>query len=186
MNGNRTAVSICSNALIMLGAEPIANFEGEGACSVASANLFNPTYISLLQSYDWNFTRKQAQLNRLAEKPLMGYSYKFALPTDCLRIISVTATDYELIENTVYANQAEIYCDYVASIDVTKAPIYFTSALEYLLASKLAIPVTGDLNKADIYKRMTDEALKKARHLDSRQTPTRAIVSKPFIDARYN
>ena len=184
MAGNQSAISICSNALILLGADPISDFSGKDAGSVAAANLFEVTYTEVLQSYDWNFSMVQRTLNRSPESPLFDYANKFPLPADCLRVARVSDSNYDILEHAIHSNSSSVSIAYIALTDINKAPIYFTNALEYLMAAKLSIPVTGDIDKASLYSQLAEKAMRKARHLDSRQTPTKDIQSKPFIEVR--
>ena len=184
MAGNTSAVSVSSNALILLGAEPIQDFSGNDAGTVAASNLFNTTYQDLLQAYDWDFARKYRELARSAATPDSGYNYKFLLPSDCLRVISTSSYDYQIAGGEIHTNDSQLKIEYVASVEINLAPVYFVNALEYMMAGKLAIPVTGDIDKADIYTKLAMQMIRKARHLDARQTPTQDIISKPFIDVR--
>lgn len=186
MAGNQSVVSICSNALIMLGAEPISDLSGADAGTVAASNLFENAYQNVLESYDWNFARKKVQLARKQAAPINTYDYAFSLPTDLLRLINADSSDYDIIGNELQSSSQSVYIEYVANTDINKAPYYFANALELMMASKLAIPVTGDIDKASLYMGLYERAIRKARHLDARQTPTKDIVSKPFIDARFN
>lgn len=184
MAGNQSAISICSNALVLLGAEPISDFTSNDAGTVSAANLFPNTYLEFLQGYDWNFAKVQRTLSRDPQIPLLDFKNKFALPADLLRVINTSERKYDIVGDYIYADSDSISLTYVAQVDINKAPIYFTNALEYFMASKLAIPVTGDLDKMSVYSQMASASLKKARHIDSRQTPAQDVVSKPFIEVR--
>lgn len=177
MAGNSTEIRISSNALILLGDEPISDYNGAGAGSVSSSNLFRPTYISLLSSYPWGFARKYKKLARLSEAPIDGYQYKFALPPEMLRLVDCSSSRFDLMGGNLLSDEQEVTIDYVADVAVDLAPEYFSTALELLLAEKLAVPVTGDLDKASYYKREAGLYIKKARFLDSTQTPTIAPKS---------
>lgn len=184
MSGNQTEISIVSNALILIGAEPITSYEDSGDPGIVGKSLFHGAYHELLQSYDWDFARKVVSLSRLAGETLSGYSAKYQLPSDMLRMIDADSASYDILGSELHTNASTVQIEYVADVNVESAPIYFTNALEYTLAAKLAVPLTGDLNKSDYYSKIAISAQRKARHNDARQTPNLAIQSKPFLEAR--
>jgi len=93
--------------------------------------------------------------------------------------------DYEIYEDKLYSNADAVDLDYVFKPDESKLPGYFQRLLEFSLASIFAIPVTDNSTKAEEYRVMAEEQLRKARFTDSQARPADAIVDTPFIDARY-
>ena len=83
-----TDVSLCSKALLKIGAQTITSFEDGTAESEVSANLYPLVRDSLLSSYPWSFAIAQKRLGRLDLTPVADFKYAFQLPSDFLRIIS--------------------------------------------------------------------------------------------------
>lgn len=80
-----TDISICSNALLKIGAESITSFLDGTAEAEVAANLYPMIRDGLLASYPWSFAVGQKSLPRLAGVPLADYSYAYRLPNDFLR-----------------------------------------------------------------------------------------------------
>ena len=81
-SGSTSAIQISSNALILLGHPPISSFEEPGAGAQGASNLYEQSYLNMLTVHRWRFATKKAQLSRLTEAPMNGYSYQFQLPSD--------------------------------------------------------------------------------------------------------
>ena len=172
-------IKIASNALVLLGGEPIASFNEETVSSTIANLLYRSSYLGLLTNHRWRFATKTQQLARLSATPSTKYSYAFALPSDMLYIIKtdMAGERYEVYGDELHSNRAELYIDYIYQVDETKLPAYFIKMLEYYLAFQFAIPLTGDLNKANFYMSAYEKELKRAKFADSTQRPGDAVVA---------
>ena len=185
MTGITSSISIASNALLLLGSNPLSSFsEGTTQATLAS-NLYETSYLGLLTSHRWRFATKQARLARLSEKPLNGYEYAFQIPSDCIYVIKPSVGDYEVYESLIHANATEILLDYTYKVEESALPPYFTQALEFLLAAKFAVPLAGSLDKADFYFKQYEAQLKRAKYADSSQRPSDIVDDSTFITERY-
>jgi hypothetical protein len=186
MAGTTTDIRIASNALQLLGHTAITKFdEGTAGADIASA-LYDITYESNLTEYRWRFATKTARLARLTEAPLEDFLYKFQLPTDMLYVIRPTISNlrYEIYEDTIHTDSTELAIDYIYNVPADRLPPYYVQALQFLLASQFAIPVTGSESKAQLYFNMYKEQLKKARNTDSTQRPQESFEDNPYVDVR--
>lgn len=177
-------ISIASNGLLLLGHSTIASFTEDSTGAVVAANLYESSYLSLLTSHRWRFATKKARLARLTETPLNGFTYKFQIPSDCLYIINASTARYEVYEDTIYANDSDIDIDMIYRVDESMLPPYFVKMMEFFLASQFSVPVTSDLNKADMYYKSYQDQLKKAKFADSTQRPNVGIQSSPYTTIR--
>lgn len=177
-------VSLCSNALILLGGQPISSFTDGSTESQIASLLYENTYHAMLTETQWHFATKTAKLARHTERPDNGYNYKFQLPSDHLYVVKCSDRDYEIYERDVYANSEEVTIMYVYPVDEANLPPYFAKALEYNLAAQFAIPLTDSSTKANFYANVYQSAIKKARFADASQRPPSAIEDSPYIQAR--
>ena len=84
MASGDTSLSICSDALLMLGASPISSFtEGTDEANICNS-LYPDIKIKTLASYPWSFSFKKVQLARLITTPTTEYKYEYALPSDMI------------------------------------------------------------------------------------------------------
>jgi len=176
-----SAIHISSNALILLGDDPISSFDEEGAGSRVAKNFYETSLRAILAEYVWSFAKKKIKLNRLVEKPLNGYEYMFQIPTDHIRTLTVKPiTDYEIVDDKIYTDAKDLDLDYIYRVDESFFPPMFREALELYFAAKWAIPVTENSTNADKYFAMYMKQMKKAKTIDA-QSDT--AVTSPAIES---
>ena len=84
MAAGDTGVSICSDALLMLGSKAISSFnDGTDESSVCD-RLYPDIRDSVLTTYPWSFNTKKIQLARLLTTPGSVWRYAYQLPGDRL------------------------------------------------------------------------------------------------------
>ena len=184
-----SSIDIASNALLLVGDNPISSFDDPGAGAQAAANLYPETKKRLLSEHPWSFALKQQRLNKLSQKPdeLTNFNNAFQLPTDLIRIWDMQIrTDYILIGNLLYSNQEELLATYIFDVDEVMLPPHFVKSLEYALASDFAISVTEDTAKAGLYEQKSINAINQAMAIDSQGRPQRGIINSPLIDVRFS
>lgn len=182
-----SSIDIASNALLLIGDNPISSFDDPGAGAQAAANLYPETKKRILSEHPWSFALKSQRLNRLSQTPdiLTGYQYAFQLPTDLIRIWNVQGhSNYILEGNLLLSNQTQLLCTYIFNVDEVNLPPHVVKSLEYLLAADFAIAVTEDTGKAGLYEQKAINAINKAMAIDSQNRPQISIIDSPLIDAR--
>ena len=84
MAAGDTKLSICSDALIMLGAAPLSSF-GDGTDEAQVADrLYDDVRDTILMQYPYSWTLRKKKLARLADAPTNEWRYKYQLPGDML------------------------------------------------------------------------------------------------------
>jgi len=166
-----SAVSICSNALVLLGDQPIASFTDGDTGSLVANQLYTTTYHAMLTETLWHFATRTENLVQLTDKPKNNYKYKYQLPSDLLYIVSADCTRYEVYERELYSDMPKVQIEMIYPVDEMNLPSYFAKALEYNLASLFAIPVTGNATRADYYRSLYELELKRAKRADASQRP---------------
>ena len=77
-----SALTICSDALLLLGAAPISSFnQGTDEATVCD-RLYPDVRDSTLQMYPWTFSFKKVQLARTTNTPVNEWKYEYQLPSD--------------------------------------------------------------------------------------------------------
>ena len=173
-------IEIISNAMILIGANPISDLS-EGTEGLIAAALYENSYRGLLASHSWRFATKKRQLSRLTETPLNEWSYQYQLPSDIITMLRVYGdTDYEIYGDKLYSNHPEIYVDYRYRVDESLLPAYYVLTLQFLLAAQFAIPVTDNSQRAQVYQGLYEDQLRRAKGIDSSARPQDAIVDSPL------
>lgn len=163
MASGDTKLSICSDALIMLGAAPLSSFtDGSDAAQICD-RLYDDLKESLLGSYPWSWSFKKVQLARLSETPASEWKYNYQLPGD--RISGVKAvfnTDaagmrpiqggWEILGDKLQTSETQIWIDYQYSAQEYEMPRYFVQLLKYAMAADIAETVTDQITKAQLFE----------------------------------
>jgi len=181
-----SSIDIASNALVLIGDNPISSFDDPGAGAQVASNLYPETKKRLLSEHPWSFALKQQRLNKLSQDPdvLTGFTNAFQLPTDLIRIWNIQShSQYILIGNLLYSNETEILATYVYDVDEVNLPPHFVKSLEYSLASDFAISVTEDNTMAGLFTQKAMATTRQAMSIDSQSRPQQAIIDAPLINA---
>lgn len=142
--------TIYNSALVKLGASTVVSpDDGSNNATVLNA-IYDQTLDSLLRDHLWNFAIERVQLAESATEPVFGFDNKFALPSDCLRIVSVHdndaglgGIDYRLEGAFIHADSTEVYLRYVKQVtDPNAMTVSFREALAWRLAREACMAIT--------------------------------------------
>jgi len=203
MAAGDTGVSICSDALLMLGAKAISSFnDGTDESSVCD-RLYPDVRDSTLVMYPWSFSVKKVKLARLITTPNSVWSYEFQLPGDRLgnpRAVYQSATpgspvqkDWEIQGDKLLTNLDTIYLDYQYSVGEFAMPQYFVQLLKYMMAWHLALPITEQSDRAQYWQQVAVGAIgengrggyiRTAMNIDGQGQPSRIIEDFTLIAVR--
>ena len=164
MASGDTDVSICSQALLLLGANEITSFSDGTAPSAICNKLYPRVKSQTLGMYPWSFTLKKTQLGQLTSTPTNVYSKEYQLPTDMFlgvpRAVYASLstgnlpkiTDYEIQGDKLLTNETTIVIDYQQLVAESAMPSYFVQMMIYQMAWHLAEPVTDQTTISDYWK----------------------------------
>jgi hypothetical protein len=162
MAAGDSGLSICSDALLMLGANPISSFnEGTDAANI-SDRLYSDLRDQALLVYPWSFSFKKIKLARLVTTPTTEYRYEYQLPGDRLgppRAVFTSASpgqrpskEYRIFQDKLLTDYEEVWIDYQYSVQEFEMPVYFVQLLKYMMAWHLAYPITDQDSKAQYWQ----------------------------------
>ena len=162
MAAGDTGISICSDALILLGAKAISSFNDGTDESNTCDRLYPDVRDSLLTQYPWSFTLKKAKLARLLTTPTSVWKYEYQLPGDRLSNIrsvrdsanpnSNLEKDWEIQGDKLLTNLQTVYVDYQYQTPEYAMPQYFVQLLKYMMAWHLAMPITEQIDRAQYWQ----------------------------------
>lgn len=184
-----TAVSICSNALVLLGNAPIASFtEGTKGATIAS-NLYPDQARDFLRGHPWNVAMKRVRLAPQSDDPAFGWRHAFLLPPDCLRIWEVTSRgvdiDHKIEGHSVMADEAGIELLYISSIPEDQWDPTMVSAMTYKMAGLMAYPITASAALADAWMTAAERKVREAKAADGQEGTPESFGDNPLMDSRY-
>ena len=199
-----TDIKICSDALLMLGANPISSFtEGTDESNICD-RLYPDIKIKTLASYPWSFSFKKVQLARLVTTPATEYKYEYQLPSDMIgtpnalydtdKVGSPRRREYRLLGDKILTDYEAVYIDYQYNTPEYALPNYFVQLLKYQLAWHLAMPITDQADKSQYWKVVAEGNpgengrggyMRQAMNIDGQGKPTNAIQDFSLINVRY-
>lgn len=203
MAAGDSALSICSDALLMLGAKPISSFnEGTDEASVCDA-LYPNIRDQALMIFPWSFAFKKVQLARLNTTPTNEYKYEYQMPADRLgspravydsaSVGAHTVTNYRIMGSKLLTNEENVYVDYQYPVTESEMPVWFVQLLKYLVAWHISIPITDQVDKAQYWQSVAVGApsengrggyMRTAMNIDGQNQPTNSIKDFSLIEVR--
>ena len=204
MAAGDTGITICSDALLMLGAKAISSFnDGTDESSVCD-RLYPDIRDSTLMMYPWSFSMKKIALSRLITAPGSVWKYAYQLPGDRLggpRAVydsaAVGATprkEWEIQGDQLLTNLETVYIDYQYSTPEYAMPQYFVQLLKYQMAWHIAEAITEQADKSlrwqrvalgDPAENMRGGYFRQATQMDAQGNPSRVIEDYTLVAVRY-
>lgn len=185
-----SAVSICSNALLLLGDSPIDSFDVDNNRTRLCANLYDQKRDKVLRLHPWNCAIKRVVLSPDTDGPEFGWTYQFTLPDDWLRTLSVGdeeegADDYvlegrKLLMDTNVCNLRYIFRN---EVEATWDSI-LVDAMTQVMVAALAYPITKSTTKQAADEEIVKRVLKEARAVDGQESPPETLGDFPLLANR--
>jgi hypothetical protein len=203
MAAGDTGVSICSDALLLIGAKAISSFnDGTDESSVCD-RLYPDIRDSTLVMYPWSFGMKKVQLAQLITTPTTVWRYEYQLPGDKLanpRAVynspnpgSTVQKDWEIQGDKLLTNLTSVYIDYQYSVPEYAMPQYFVQLLKYMVAWHIAETITEQQDKSAKWQRVATGDISEngrggyfrtAAQIDGQNNPVRVIEDYSLIAVR--
>ena len=185
-----TDIDICSMALLKLGASSIESFDESSAEAEFASRLYGVTRDALMVSHPWNFTLREAGLERDDGEPEGGFACAFRLPPDFLRSLSAghpgrgRGLIFRISGSRLLCDAERVSLTYQRRVDPGLFPPHFLQALVARLAAELCIPVTESTSRAQALQSLAQAELRHARLIDSQQTPPAAVEDFTLLKVR--
>ena len=191
-----STVDICNGALNQLGATTILSLTEDSK----NARLCNSRYTqvrdAVFRSHPWNCLQQRVELASSTDTPAWGYSFKYDLPGDCLRLLRILDYDsnYKVEGRKILSNTSSMKILYVARItDPNEYDELLRETLSSSLAADMAFAITSNNNTTQNMYELFKEKLRDARFVDSTEGQnidqdlgmTDVIDAGTFINSRY-
>lgn len=185
-----SAVSICSNALLLVGDRTISSLDEDNDRARIVSNLYPQVRRAVLRSHPWNCAIKRVQLAPDAQAPAFDFDYQYSLPADWLRTLQVGETgcqiDYAAEGRKLLASDNPLPLVYVYNNE-TEAT-YDSSlvhALTTAMAAAIAYPITKSASLRDSLQSEFLSMLQRARNIDGQDNPPDTLGNSMLRAARY-
>lgn len=186
----QSVTAICNRALQLCGsAQRITNITDTTREGRILSPAYDPCRRAELRANPWNFAIKRAQLAADTTAPLFGPSYRFPLPTDCLRVLvpKNPYPDWNVEGRAVVSTDTSpLEIRYV--YDVTD-PTVFDAMFCELLAYRIALAINIDLSDSTAKQQLLQQgykaALIEARKVDALESVPEQAADSTWITSRY-
>lgn len=187
-----TEVDICSAALASLGANPISSLLEDLDRARVCASLWPIVRDEVLRAHPWNCCIKRQELAALSDAPLGGdYLYQYQLPSDWLRTLSLSATNYNITDfkhesGKILSNETPIVLRYVyKNTSATTYDAMLTQALVLLMSARLAYPIAQTSSLEGQRLQEYGQYMKRVRAVDGMEDPPESFGDYPILSSRY-
>ena len=182
-------VEISSNALRLLGDDPITSFSDD----TERARLVNAVYEEMRDEVTraavWNCCKSRQVLASLSETPAFGWAYYHQLPADCLRVVDVlsgdTRIDHTIEGRRLMTDVSSVNLIFLKRVtDPNELDVLFISAYTARIAAELALPISGSNTVATAMWAAYDKKETEARTIDSQEGTPANLDAQSIMDAR--
>jgi hypothetical protein len=188
-----SAVSICSNALLMVGGQTINSFTGDlSDRQRLCANLYETVRDYVLSSHPWNVCIKRVLLNPDATAPVGNdYALQYTLPSDFLRMLSVgdagIESDYRIENGKILCDDSPLLLRYVYknTNEASWTPL-LVMAVTLAMREVVAYPITQSTSLEQLIDQAIGGTLKNARTIDAQDQPPETLGDFRLLNSRFS
>lgn len=187
-----TDVEICSNALVLLGDDPIASLADGTPRAKACANIYALARADILRRHPWNCAIRRVILAPESATPPFDWKYQFARPDGWLRTVQIGYRDQQLdyaVEGVrIMANTNVLPMVYIANVTEGEWDALLTSVMIKRMEVDLAYPITKSTSLRDSLKQEFYQpglgVLSQAKTIDGQENPPQDWNDSPFLNVR--
>lgn len=185
-----SAVSICSNALLMLGSQTIASFDDNSDRARQCANIYPLVRDYVLSSHPWNCCIKRVKLSPDVATPAFDWTYQYTLPADFIRMLSIGEggyqDDYDIENGKILTDAAIVnlrYC-FANQVEATWTPL-LVMAVTLSMRAVLAYPITQSTSLEQLIDQAIEPTLRRARTIDAMDQPPETLGDFRLLNSRF-
>lgn len=180
-------VEICNVALLMVGAEAITDLGDSTDRARVCKALWQTVLEDEITLHRWKCCRKRVELALDAAAPAFGWSYQYALPTDCLRVLDMypATTEHEIEDGMLLTDSSSAKIIYLYRNEtVAKYSSGLKATLAARMAANIAMPLTKKKAVVDAAWSAYWSVVSQAIAADGQQGSPEVIEDRTLVDAR--
>lgn len=191
-----TSAEVCNMALSLLKNPPITSLDNKDEVSRLCALWYDPSRKEILRKHPWNFAKKRDTISLASVAPAFGYSDRYQLPNDFIRLIAIddeedglVGKDYQIEEDKylLLDNDGATSMNIVYIFDETRPVRFdplFLKAFALQLAVNMSYGLAGKTTLRTDCRNMLQEALAEARAINGQDRPPTRVTKSRVIGAR--
>ncbi len=200
----RTEISICSRALMNLGAAPLNSFTDPGDVPQFLKLAYPEIRANIMSNYKWECMKEVKEASRISGS-VVGYRYSFIMPPECVGAPSaVYWTDqpytpatagYEVRGRRIVSNWERLWVEYSVEKPESEWPAWFVELVVGAICAEIAFMVTDQQSVKDYWdvktygtpsEQRVGGLMGNAMTLDAQGSGNNpGIGSNAFVDARF-
>jgi len=186
-----TDVSICSNALVMLGGSPFSSFDEPKPHVRVASNLYPSVRNDVLRLHSWNCATDRVILAPTDTAPAFDFAYQFLLPGDWLRTLQVgyagCPIPFRAERQRILADVNALPLVYCFRNEVEDSwSTNLVHVMELAMAAKMAYAVTSSSSVRDSFRDEFARELKVAKAIDGQDDPPEEFAAGTFFESRFS
>lgn len=183
-------VSICSNALLLLGAKTISDFNENSDRARLASNLYESVRDEVLRSHTWNCAIKRVALAPDTAAPAFDWEYQFTLPGDFVRVLSVgeagSEDPFKIESGKILCDANPVYLRYVwRNTNPATWDEMLTRAMELAMAAAMAYGITQSTSLRESMQKEMELHMRRARAVDGQDDTPETLGDSPLLDSRF-
>ena len=191
-----SVVEICNGALNQLGATTILSLTEDSKNARLCNSRFTQVRDAVFRSHPWNCLQTRVELASSTTAPAWGFSYKYDLPGDCLRLLKILDYDsnYKVEGRSILSNNSSMKILYISRVeDPNQYDELLRETLSAALGADIAYAITSNNTTSQNMIVNYQEKLKDARFVDSTEGQNiaqengmaDAIDASTFLNSRF-
>lgn len=185
-----TDVSICSNALLMLGAQPINDLTEDSDRARLASNLYPSVRDAILRGFPWNCCITRVVLSPDTAAPAFDWTYQFTLPGDFVKALAVgelgAETEFRLEGRKILSDDNPCYLRYVFR---NENPATWDDGLVDVvtkaMAAAMAYGITQSATLQDTMAKQAELALRRAKSVDGQDDSGETLGDFHLLRSRF-
>lgn len=182
---------IANLALGFVGAKRIISLDDNNSRANSCNDMYPLARDASLEAREWSFASKRVVLAQDGVAPEYGYGYKFAIPSDNLRVLKVDSDpdfrreiDWTLADGFILCNHDTIYIKYIYRANESTFTAMFSQAVAYKLAADICIPLTKNVALMPQMMNTWDNMIGEAASLDGMQGKREILKANRLVGSR--
>ena len=191
-----TDTEICNMALSYLGKGVISSMDESTENARAVKLFYDPARCEILREFPWGFAHRRERL-ALSAQDIPGWDYAYGYPAECLKLNRLMAETYEPYRKPfdivnigastkiIVTDLENAFADYVWNVqDPNLFDDVFITGFSHLLASKIAMRLTGNPQVMQQEYQLYQATINSARLQDAREKMTEPVYDSSYGLAR--